>query len=314
MSDMIDRLKAVSREAGRDAITGLTDPSTIAGLADRVHRGVRRRRIRMGAIGASLAVVAGAAALAAPTLLGALPDDSEVIQPRIIRTVGPITTYDDGSASVVLSSGDVIGLSVYEGDVAFRQVSRDQRCAVSSPEDLPSGTWTPTGPGVNQIIVEESLWWKEDGTTGVPVLLGANLGKAGKEDTPDIYGTIQVDPAIAPFIAVRVSIWDFKVTELEGGGESYYTVFVRSFLDGDPKPEYSGSAELGTRVGTLTVSPPTSVDSRSMCYTRDDVTTPGFWTGTFAEYVVIDVFLMDYQGGEYTLGTSVYWFEYEMSE
>ena len=313
MSDMIDRLKKISQATGRDVASDLADKSTIVSLADRVRHGVRRRRIRIGAIGATVAALVGATAVAAPTLLRSLPDGENVIEPGILRTVGPITTYDDDSVSVVLSNGRTIDFPVYEGELAFQQISRDQLCAVESPEDLPPNGWVPTDGEANRIIHQVTLWDKADDGTRTPVMSGTNLGPRTSDELIGIVATVQVDPAVAPFIALRVTTWDYRVLETVAGSVEYKNVLSQSFLDGYPEPEYSGSAELGTRVGTLETRP-TDMGEWSACYKAEDLLIPGFLTGPYVEYVVVDIFLVDHQGGSYPLGTSVFWYEYEMSK
>ncbi len=313
MSDMIDRLKSVSRAAGRDVASGLADRSTIAELAGRVRHGVRRRRIRIGAIGATVAAVVGATAVAAPTLLRSLPDGDNVIEPGILRTVGPITTYDDASISVVLSSGRTVNLPAYEGDLVFQQTSRDQLCEVSSPEDLPPNGWVPTDGEANRIIRQVTLWDKMADGTRTPVMSAVDLGTRSTDELNSLIATVQVDPAVAPFVALRVTTWDFKVMEADDGSVAYRNVLSQAYLDGEPEPEYSGSADLGTRVGTLETRP-TDMGEWSACYKMEDVLTPGLFTGPYVGYVVVEIFLVDHKGGSYPLGIATYWYEFEMSD
>ena len=255
MSDMIDRLRAISAGAGRDIATDLAAPATIEAMAGRVRHGVRRRRIGLGAIGISAAAIIGAAAIAAPALLNSLPNQPDVIQPGIVRTVGPITTYDNDSYSIVLSSGEMMNLPPYEGELAFSAFSggvmRDRL-----PDELSSGTWVSTTSASNLIIVQAKLWVKDDTGVEKSVLDGMALDVANPKNTPPSFvASFEVDPAVAPFIAIKTTVVEFKVEQSESGVKSYWNVMAESNLEGEPYPEYSGSADLGTRVGTLESRP-----------------------------------------------------------
>ncbi|MBN2176476.1 MAG: hypothetical protein JW722_02335 [Demequinaceae bacterium] len=310
MSDMIDRLRTISAGAGRDIATDLATPSTVTALAGRIQHGVRRRRIRMGAIGVSVAAVVGAAVIAAPTLLRSLPGEPETIQPGIVRAVGPITTYEDDSVSVVLSSGDLVSLPRYEGDVTFQRTSSESLCMVTSPAGLPSGSWTPVTPDANRIVQQVTIWKKADDGTKSSLFTGSFLGAYPPGAQPAIVATVQVDPAVAPFIAVKISTWEFKVIESDHG-RSYAPAYALSSLEGEPAPVYSGSADLGTRVGTLETRS-IELNEWGTCYKPEDLEDPSFRTGTFEWHVVVDVFLVDHKGGTSPLGTAAYWFESEM--
>jgi hypothetical protein len=308
MSDMIDRLRAISAGAGRDIATDLAAPATIESMAGRVRHGVRRRRIRLGAIGVSAAAVVGAAAIAAPALLNSLPNQPDVIQPGIVRTVGPITTYDNDSYSVVLSSGEMMNLPPYEGDLVFTQASRGELCTIASPDELPSGTWVSTTSASNRIIGQAKLGVKDDTGVKKSVLDGMTIEVADpKGAPPGFVASFQVDPAVAPFIAIKTTVVEFKVERSESGAKSYWNVMKESTLEGEPNPEYSGSADLGTRVGTVESRPMTMYEWGT-CYEEyyADTLDPTFWTGTFEWYVVAEIYLVDHKGGAYPLGTSTY--------
>ena len=146
MSDMIDRLQAISAGAGRDVASDLSDPATIQALAGRVRQGVRRRRIRVGTIaGSALALVAAGALAAPPVLHRGLPYEPGSAPPGVVRTVGPITSYDDGSASIVLSSGQIINLPPDTGGPTLQVDSPKTLCDLPGPQTLPAGGWVSKG-------------------------------------------------------------------------------------------------------------------------------------------------------------------------
>jgi hypothetical protein len=131
---------------------------------------------------------------------------------------------------------------------------------------------------------------------------------------PIIVASVEVDPAVAPFIAVKMTVVEFKVERTEMGVKSYKNIQTESSLEGEPNPEYSGSADLGTRVGTLESRPIMTTEWGS-CTEKyyNDILDPSFWTGTFEWYAVAEVFLVDHKGGGYPLGTSTYWFQTEIA-
>lgn len=313
MSDMIDRLRAISAGAGRDIAADLANPSTIDAMADRVRLGVRRRRIRLGAIGASVAVVVGAAAIAAPTLLNSLLGQPDVIQPGIVRTVGPITTYDDGSISVVLSSGEMVSVPSYEGSQEFTQSSKEALCAIASPVH-PSDPWVPTTGASNAIVVKAAASVVDDSGVKTSVLPGMEIEVAApKGNPPDVAASFEVDPAVAPFVAIKTTIVEFKVDNSMPGAPAYGNVVAASVVAGEPGPVYSGSADLGTRVGTVETWLMWG-EGESGCYKYDDTLEAGYWTGKFEWYIVAEIFLVDHKGGASPLGTATYWFQADVSQ
>jgi hypothetical protein len=303
---MIDHLKAISSSAGRDIAAELAHRSTIQVMAVQVRTGVRRRRIRIGAVALSLALVVGISVIALPTLLRGRP--LEQIEPAhsVVRTEGPVTTFDDGAMSVVLSSGAFVELPPYGGDTVFGGVSRPTMCSWQSPTDLPVQGWQAVSQETNRLVRLATVAVVDSTGNLSSVLPGQTLPPRSDGTEPAIAVAVQTDPAIAPYVVLRVTVVQFHVGEDDLGGPIYQNTFSRSALYSEPTVTYAGDANLGTRVGTVT-SEPFSMDEWGACYMYPP--TEEFWEGPFEWHVIADVFLVDRAGGQTTLGTYVSWFE-----
>ena len=313
MSDMIDRLEAISAGAGRDVASDLTDPATIQVLAGRVRQGVRRRRIRAGAITGTALALVGAGALAAPTLLHrGLPYEPGSAPPGVVRTVGPITSYDDGSASIVLSSGQIINLPPSEGGPTLQVDSPKTLCDLPGPQALPASGWVSTSTEPGTVGDAVSLWVRDESGSLGPVLAGSVFHTATSDLHPVMEFRAQVDPAVAPFVAIKYSIVEFKVLDSGIGAPTYSTVVADTGVVGEPEPDYSGNADLGTRVGTVSTGA-VSLAAAKPCYTYEDSQATGYWNGGFVWYAVAEIFAVDHMGAEHLLGTSGSWFREEVA-
>lgn len=309
MSDMIDRLKAISAGAGRDIAADLADHSTIQVMAVQVRSGVRRRRIRISAVAASVAVFVGVSIVALPALLRGAPQEIEPGH-AVVRTVGPVTTFDDGAMSVVLANGSFIDLPPYEGDTVYGGTPKATMCARQSPADLPPTGWRGVNSEANRLVRLVAVVVPGADGTFVSVLPGQVLATSPDGSEPSVSVAVQADPALAPYMALKVTVYQFHVDEAVAGDERYQNTFTTSKVFAQPTVTFAGDAGLGTRVGTVTTDPLT-VGDWGACYV--DVPPPGYWAGPFYWYIVADVFLIDREGGQTTLGTYVSWFEAPVS-
>jgi hypothetical protein len=201
----------------------------------------------------------------------------------------------------------MMNLPPYEGDLVLTQLSSNESCMIASPDELPSGTWVSTTTASNLIIGQAKLEVLDDTGVKQSVLEGMTIEVADPKDhPPGFIASFQVDPAVAPFIAIKTTVIEFKVDDSIPGKTTYGKVYAETNMAGEPAPEYSGSADLGTRVGTVESRPMTMGEWGHPCYKYDDTLAPGFWTGTFEWYVVAEIYLVDHKGGAYPLGTSTY--------
>lgn len=305
MSDMIDRLKAISAGAGRDIAADLSSASTRRSMESRVRVGVKRRRTRLGFIAASVAVVVATAAIAAPALLSSAP---QLIEParEVVRSVGPITVFDDGSMSAVLANGKIVYLVAGDDAMTLAAPTSDAMCAVAGPADLPSEPWTPSLEESNNIVRFFATSISNSEGERITILPGDTFSTASLGDDLKVAVAIQTDPAMAPYIVTRVATYDFAANGA-GGMPQFTNAYSSSSLNGAPEVTYSGDAALGTRTGTV-VSTAGKAAHWAKCYEPGD---ESMWDGSESMFVVTEIFLTDRQGAFVHLGTYTSWFATE---
>src|SRR5690606_6107009 len=131
MSDMIDGLSRMALEAGQEASRNLTSAPVLAIMAERVHAGRRRRRVRATVTAGGFVAAAFAAAIVV-SQLGVDPPEVEPAQTgtAIVSSVGNLTVFSDGSMSLYTQRGTFVDFPPATGpENAFAAVSGTEACS-----------------------------------------------------------------------------------------------------------------------------------------------------------------------------------------
>jgi hypothetical protein len=300
MSDMIDRLRAVANGAGRDVAHQLSDAATIGAMAGRVARGAHRRRVRR-TIGLTAGfVVAAAAAIAVPLMLRVVPVEIEPGR-TIVHSSGPLTVYDDGSMSVVLSNGTFFDVAPDpSGSGAFYPFVSEQACS-TDVASLTSPGWHPDSLDYGRLVssVQVIASVNDENTT---LTAGSSIEVPAWRMYPEAYlsARLEADPAIAPYLVVQTR-W---VESRDGRVE-----FFDHQEDAQPGYVLQGDPVAGTQRAIMTTQPTMLSTETSWC--NKDAPKR---VGEFDDLVIVDVWLVDRVGvashlGTYTQTFSVTWKE-----
>lgn len=294
MSDMITRLRAISNAAGQDAAEGLSDRSALAAMEARVTRGVRRRRVRAGVATLSVAAVAAVGTVVVPDLL----DHAKVqlIDPgshSVVRTDGAVTTFGDGSMSVVLGSGRVIDVVPTDEDsTGARALSIKEGCSLTEATLSPQGFETPRREYLNMVSFG-SVGLIDDGGEFTPLFGGTSVTFTTPH--PRLAFQVQAESGVAPNLVIVLSLAEARDGKV---------LYVGSRVSASPTVQYVGDSGAATQGAVVTSR---SFDPRDLSYCYD---TPlekdmiGESSDSDVEmYVIADVWLTDRAGSSARIGT-----------
>lgn len=291
MSDMIDRLSEIANDAGADAGTRLTAENVTASLATRVRRDVRRRRAVTSALAAAVVVLGAAAAVVLPHVLDPVPvvpaGDTRVP----VETNEGLITYNDGSMQVLTYAGSVVEVPApAEGAPTFAQETKADACS-ADPGELKPG-WTAQFQDAFQLVTFGRAL-SLDATGYHPLPQGQNLVIGDNYENATVAFSVDVDPAIAPYVVMTMSSYLLA----PNGLVAYHT----NNLESRPAVEYTGDPDVGTYTATLTTR---GVSSGYEC---DGLT--GTWDGItpLTRYLVVSVFLNDGKGHVNPIATHSSW-------
>ncbi|PKQ26963.1 MAG: hypothetical protein CVT64_00485 [Actinobacteria bacterium HGW-Actinobacteria-4] len=300
MSDMIERLSALSREAGTNASASLNARGTLDSMEERIERGVRRRRRSIAGVTAVTVLVAGAGAAIAPRLLDgmeapALPG-TEV---EIVGTNGAITVLSDGSISLVTSRGEIVDIPPVEPEEfqPYATVSSKQMCEGPDLSHFPLG-WEYHQDSAKQLLTfgrPQFLLY-----TGPQLLAqGSTHVASSRSDRPALGFQLEADTAIAPHLMLRSASW--SVGEFD-------TVWFASKLDANPTVTVEGG-DGGARPAALIQSGP--IHETDYCYYSEG---KDFNEPHYLRYLQVDVFLSDHRGNTVLLATHRSWSALDFSQ
>lgn len=310
MSDMIDRLRAISEDAGRDIAADLGVASSLVSMSTLVHSGVRRRRLRISAVAAACALFLGIGATVAPGLFAdGLKDPIDPAGPTLVRTDGAVTTFSDGSMSVVLSDGSFFTLPpAGPDDMPLAPVRPEVGCAFD-PASIEAYGWIPDEPGYGQLAGAARAYYDgEDGRTYVSP--GASFTAARDEEVPSVIVEVETDPALAGNVVLLAQWMAIKV---EDGNVRHFSGRMTS----DPDVRYVGDRSLGTERAIVPInSDSMDLEMVNHCKKIDSEGEElyGDEFGVFDHYLTVDVWLTDHHGiarhiGRYVTVVTITWTE-----
>ena len=293
MSDMIDRLDQVAKEAGELAQERLASTATNARLVLEVRQGVRRRRLITAALTAAVVVVGAAAAVGIPQFLRTPPVQPAGEARAPISTSEGLITYSDGSMQVLNQRGEAIDIPAPAEDApVFGVQPVGEACAVNTHE-LRQG-WTTQFVNAFELM-----------TFGRPLLVnevGYHALTQGQRVVLDpswrynsLAFSVDVDPYVAPHIVMTTSTYVL--------GQDGRIAYVGSRMEAQPAIEYSGDKKAGTYTATLTTRGLVAFDP---CPGVDEEADPATASGR-VHYLVVNVFLNDGHGHVAPLGTHTSW-------
>lgn len=249
MTDMIDRLDEVAREAGASAAATLVQEDVRARIEVTVRAKVRRRRARRAMGAAAVVLVAASAAWAVPRVWQAEPLPASTPQREVVTTGDGIITYDDGSMSVMTSRGRVVPLPPPAADAPrYAAQSGQVACAQEDVAQWMPG-WT-SHVDTSRLDAAASLI-----TFGRPMIVddqgyrvigqGQSLGELAAEAS--FAFSVDADAAVASHLVVAM--------DLVALGADGLPAYVATTLDSQPVVERVGDRAQGTAGATVTTRP-----------------------------------------------------------
>ena len=292
MSDMVDRLGEVAAEAGLDAGDRLAAEAVTVQLSSRVRRGARRRRLAAASL-AFAVVLSGAAAVIVPQLLAPVAVDPAATGRAPVQTKDGLVTYDDGSMQVLTHGGNLVNVpAAAVASPVFAPETADAACATDVTALIPG--WKPQFADAFQLVTFARPLLLDD--AGYHVLAqGQRVGYHANSAAPQIAFSVDVDPAIAPYVVMTMTTYAVA----PGGKVAYFA----SQLESRPAVEYSGDKTAGTYTTTLTTR---ALQGGGEC---KGVAPGADWTSTssVARYLVVTAFLNDGHGHVNPIATHTSW-------
>lgn len=309
MSDMIDGLSRMALEAGQEASRNLTSAPVLAIMAERVHAGRRRRRVRATVTAGGFVAAAFAAAIVV-SQLGVDPPEVEPAQTgtAIVSSVGNLTVFSDGSMSLYTQRGTFVDFPPATGpENAFAAVSGTEACSFD-PGSVQIG-WTFHVDEGRQVILFGRPGIVLGPTERRTTTQGEHLGTFGHASVPHPTFTMDAEVATAPQLAIRETVYDIVTDEGVDGVPPVKS--YASQLDVSPEVVIAGDVDSFNRVATIQARP---VGSPVACM-------PGFAESilmrgepySVRRYLVADVFLVDRAGHSMLLATHVSWHDLEIT-
>lgn len=291
MSELLDRLRAASSESGRASADQLASAAVVDAMAERVRAGVRRRRVTAAVAGGVTAIAVTAAAVVVPGMLEPPAVDVAPASRNILNTDGALTVYDDGSISVVASNGRVVDVTPPEG-ASLGIEPRTQRtlCAIDT-ESLDSG-WHWQDEHTGQRLVGFGSANSVDGDDWKVISPELTV------DSERLYSigfAVDVDPAIAEFVVIQLSLVD-AVDGVAG--------HVQTTLTGDAEVVAQSTGASAAEIATVLHSNVMHRDYLGYCVGKGEPEIKPLEV-PIDVYMVADVWLTDRAGTAVLLGTHV---------
>lgn len=308
MSDMIEGLSRTALEAGQEASRNLTEASALAAMAQQVHAGRRKRRIR----GAAVAGGTVAALLAGAFIVPQLDFGAEILEPAeqirsVVSSVGNLTVFTDDSMSLYTQRGTFVDFPPATGaENAFAAVSHKDAC-MFDPAAAEIG-WTFHVDEARQVL----LFARPGIVTGLTdrrtTRQGEDLGQFARGKVP--YPTFEMDAevATAPQLALRETV--YEVLTDEGVFPDPPVKGYSTLLDASPEVAIAGDADSFNRVATVRARP---MGAGLACIKgfAEEVIASGE-PYNVRRYLVVDVFLVDRDGHSMLLATHTSWTDLEV--
>lgn len=309
MSDMIDRLSRAAIEAGNDASRNLTTASALAVMNQQIHAGVRKRRIRAGAVTGGVLALALAAAFVVPRL-GLSPEPIEPGQTvrSVVNSVGNLTVFNDGSMSLYTQRGTFVDLPAATGEEnVFGPISPAVMCEFDFA--AAEAGWTFHTDNARQVL----LFARPQIVTGMErrlVTQGEHLGTVDSLHYPYPAFTMDAEVATAPQLAIRERVYEVYVGDGDYAGPPVKS--VASTLDAAPKVTIAGDPDAPNRVATIEARAAgngVTCDKRfgEWVYSQDD-------SVPIRRYLLADIFLLDREGNSMLLATHTSWTSLEFEK
>lgn len=290
MSDMIDRLAEVANDAGSRASDGLRSDATARVLERRIREGVRRRRIRLGALTGAAVLVAGAVGIVVPRLM-VEPPLAPAASPHVrtvILSAGGLTTYADGSMTVLTDRGEVVDVPAPSaGTLAFAPLSRADGCAAIVPGQFPPG-WTFERREYTRLVSAGRAQVVD--ASGYHIVLQGQPLAMGPEGPPALAFSLDADPAVGDHLTM---VLDSRFVAPSGE-----TLYYQSQLESQPAIDMTGNASAGTATAVLQSRP---LGTGTWC-----VESAAF-PATVTRYLSARVYLHDDQGRSTLIATDNSW-------
>lgn len=249
MTDMIDMLDEIAREAGASAAATLVQEDVRARIEATVRTKVRHRRARRAIGAAAVVLVAASAALVMPRMWHTEPAPAATPEREIVSMVDGLITYDDGSMSIATSRGRVVPLPAPPAD-APRYATQSGKLACTefdASQAMPG--WT-SHLDAARVDAAPSLI-----TFGRPMLVdGGHYRVIGQGETLSHLGSdatfafsLDADAAAASHLVLAL-----ETVTLGVDGQPAY---VATTLDSQPTVTLVGSVAEGTASATVTSQP-----------------------------------------------------------
>lgn len=296
MSDLIDRLNEISRDAGANAAQSLGSTTTLDAMEQRITWGVRRRRIRAGVMSAACVAAVGVGAVALPPLLRDVdPALLGAPTPEAVHSTDGLTVYTSGDMEIISAKGSIVKIASPEPATfsAYAMPDLTKICNAIDPYDFQTG-WEFTEPNVKSLFGLARV----QAVTGEAVSTVPESGIAMQfnRDAPRIRLTFETDTGLAPHLSVRgyAVFWDAE-------GPVYY----QSTLDAVPTVEIQGDG--ASQVAVFTTKP---VEFSRFC---PEMYKPGreIVPGPLTRYMVVDVFVNSRAGHATLIATHRSWMSVE---
>lgn len=294
MSDMIDRLNAMSQEVGRNAAESLSTRGHVDIMEQRITMAVRRKRARTA--GASLVAVAGigVGAVVLPPLLESV-DPPPLGQPEtvVIHSTDGLTVYSTGDMEFISAKGAIVRVAAPEPATfsTFAMPDRTKVCSSIDPYTFDSG-WEYLDSNVAKLLglarvhtvspIDDARVIPESGMT----LSGP------RSANPTIGVSFEADSGLAEHLSIRS-----YAVYVDSEGPVYYL----SALDAFPRVEIQGSGD--SRMAVVMAKPATTESYCPEIFDRESPVDSTYYT----RYLVVDVFVNSGAGHTTLVATHRSW-------
>jgi hypothetical protein len=300
MSNMIDRLSAMSREVGANASASLATRGVLDSMEARIERGVRRRRRQATTVVAITVLVAGVGAVVAPRVWGDI--DAPTVpgtEAEIVQSTGALTVLSDGSMSVVTSRGEIIDIPPVAPDdyQPFSSFDNDAMCEGPDLDHFPLG-WEYHQESARELLTfGRPLFLFDSG----PQLLaqGSTHYASSPTDHPALGFQLEADPAIAEHVVLRSAIWMVGDVGAVAQGTRLIAVPTATIEGGDGAARPVALISTGPVVSTGYCFPKRIEYSDASYYQR---------------YLQVDVFITDHAGNAVLIATHRSWSALDFSQ
>ena len=301
MSDMIDKLRGLTGDVGAEVGKSLSSQETLSVMDARVRAGVRRRRTRQSVAGVATAALVAVGVI---VVTGLLPKENPLdVDPGervILHSDGALTVFDDGSMSVVLSSGRIVDVKPDAEAATNIEPRRKVELCETHRSNVEGLGWTwPDNPYSQALLGFGRVLTAPDGGQFSILAQGSHFGDLPDEAWPGAQFELQVDPAVAPYIVVQ-----FSVVEAWEKTPLVVTTRLSSELDIEVQGTGSNTVAL-VRTGKM------DFENGGWCVEQwpeipDDA--------RIDVMLIADVWLTDRAGTVAKLGTHVTWATFDYAE